>query len=389
MIASPDDIQNAALRKVDKVLEHLVAGDVDELFPMKLRVSLKPRRVTDIPIAKYAEATQSLIAGSRTGRGHGYTVHLERRRSRELGEQDFPVAVTIDSVADFVYLTDLAARFSQTLEICDKVRSQFPSLENWLLQEARRLDRVSDYLDDLLAVADALTKRPMPDCYLRELGIPADTKFIEKHQSILRRWLDTLLPAHAINVNESGFARRYGLRDGLPHHTIRFLDSQLRDRAGFPCDELSLPMRTLARLQLENCRVYIVENRTNLMTVPPHDNAIALGGVGDSVTRLRDVEWLRNCQLHYWGDCDVDGFRILANFRKLFPDVQSLLMDEETFESHRSLVVDGNGKTCESLPLLDESENAMLRVLSDGNIRLEQERIAQRWVETSLSKTVH
>lgn len=385
MIASPDDIHNAASRKVDTVLEHLVAGEVDELFPMKLRVPLKPRRVTDVPIGKYAKATQKLIAGSRIGRGQGYTVHLERRRSRELGEQDFPVAVTVDTLADFVFLTDTETRVAQTRDICNKVRDRFPSLEDWLCSEARRLDRVAELIDDLLAVVEALVQRPMPDCYLRELGVPVDTKFIEKHQTTLRRWLDALLPAHAINVSESGFARRYGLRDGTPHHAIRFLDEGLRNRSGFPCDEVSLPMRTLAELPLENCRVFIVENRTNLMTLPMQSGAVALGGVGDSVTRLRDVTWLRKCELYYWGDLDVDGFRILANVRKLLPELSSLLMDRETFEAHKSLVVSGNGKTCDSLPILSESENSVLRTLSEGNLRLEQERISQAWVESRLS----
>ena len=121
--------------------------------------------------------------------------------------------------------------------------------------------------------------------------------------------------------------------------------------------------------------------------LPTHTDAVALGGVGDSVTRLRDVRWLRTCQLYYWGDLDVDGFRILANVRKLFPEVKSLLMDRETFEAHRTLVVAGNGKICESLPMLSESENAVLRILSDGNLRLEQERIIQAWVESSLSSS--
>ena len=386
MIAGPEEVRAAARRKVNTVLQHVVTGTVDPFFPMQVRVSLKPKRMRDISIGEYATATRKLIDGSKTMRGNGYTVHLSRRRSREMGEQDFPSRVTIDSLEDFVYLTDSRTRLEQTHRVCDTVRDRLPSLESWLCGEAKRLDRYADVIDDLVAVTDALVDHPMPDCYLRQLNVPVDTKFIEKHQSTLRRWLDELLPPEAIRVTEISFVRRYGLRDGLPHHLIRFLDDQLCQVTGFPCNELSLPMRTLANLPLAGICVFIVENRTNLLTLPQLENSIALGGVGDSVTRLRDATWLRECELYYWGDLDVDGFRMLANTRKLFPQLKSLLMDRVTYGKHESLAVPGNKKSASTHPMLTDEETEMLNYLSQHNLRLEQERISQSWVESTLQR---
>ena len=94
-------------------------------------------------------------------------------------------------------------------------------LSGWLLENSVKLARYSDVANDLIAVCQALLNRPMPDCFLRELDVPVDTKFIEKHGVVLKQWLDILLPASAIDVGETKFARRYGLRDGRPHHLIR------------------------------------------------------------------------------------------------------------------------------------------------------------------------
>ena len=279
----------------------------------------------------YAHATQTLVAGSKSTKGVGYTLHLHRRRSRDFGEQDFADRVTIDTLDDFAALTGRQTSIQQTVDVCNSIREAFPTLNDWLGRNSRTLHELHGRVQSLLDVTRAFVATPMPDCFLRELDVPVDTKFIEQNHRILRQWLDQVLPASAINVNETKFARRYGLRDGLPHHAIRFLDPKLMQIAGFPCDELSLPMRTLRELPIPPCRVIIVENRTNLLSVPTLDHTIGMGGVGDAVTRLQDIHWLSNCELYYWGDIDVDGFRILANLRRLFPGTISFLMDSTTY----------------------------------------------------------
>ena len=215
--------------------------------------------------------------------------------------------------------------------------------------------------------------------------MPVDTKFIQKNERLLQHWLDKILPASAIAHDETGFSRRYGLRDGLPHHLIRVLDPALQSELGLPFDELSIPMRYLSALPVADCRVIIVENRTNLLTLPAIDRGIALGGVGDGVTRLRDISWLVDCDVVYWGDVDVDGLRILSNMRKILPGLKSMLMDDQALAQHENQMVDGNGKLLAPIGILTDSENAALAKCGKENLRLEQEKIPRDAVSAALS----
>ncbi len=383
--ATPADIALAAKRKINRVIKAIVDGSVDELFPMPIRVKVKASPGTQPSLQDFAAATQKLVAGSKAETGTGYTLELVRRKSRAYGEQNFPDRITIELLDDFVAITKCDAVLRRTRFVRDTVRSSLPQLSQWLIEHAVKLERYADIVNDLIAVCQALITRPMPDCYLRQLDVPVDTKFIEKHEAVLKQWLDILLPESAIDIGETKFARRYGLRDGRPHHLIRLLDDCLITESSFPCDELSLPMRELAKLSLSNIDAIIVENRTTLLTLPPMHRTVALGGVGDSVTRLRDATWLRDCNtLFYWGDLDVDGFRILSNLRRLFPTVISVLMDEATFNSHRHHAVKGNGRIYNNLVNLNQQEHDLMQRLARDNQRIEQERIQHSYVQERL-----
>ena len=383
--ATPEDITAATKRKVNAVVKAVVAGKVNELFPMPIRVKVKLSSGTKPSLQAFAAATQKLVAGSKATTGSGYTLELVRRKSRAYGDQNFPDRVTIETLDDFVAITKCDEVLCQTRTVCDAVTSNLPMLSGWLLENSVKLARYSDVANDLIAVCQALLNRPMPDCFLRELDVPVDTKFIEKHEVVLKQWLDILLPASAIDVGETKFARRYGLRDGRPHHLIRLLDHSLVTELSFPCDELSLPMRELAKLSLRNIDAIIVENRTTLLTLPRLNRTVALGGVGDSVTRLRDAPWLHDCKsLLYWGDLDVDGFRILSNLRHLFPALVSVMMDESTFDSHSDRAVQGNGRTYDTLANLNQQEHDLMQRLGNENLRIEQECIEQSFVQDRL-----
>lgn len=380
-LATPGDVAAAAKRKVPQVIVAMVDDFVDQQFPMPIRVRVRVPSGQKPRLQEFASAVQTLLAGSKAKQGSGYTVELVRRRSRDYGEQDFPDRITIDTLSDFISLTGCDRLLHRTRSVRDAVRTSFPQLAEWLRQNAVKLERYADVVTDLIAVATVFVQRPLPDCYLRELDVPVDTKFIEKHEAVLTQWLDILLPASAIDVGETKFARRYGLRDRRQHHLFRVLDQSLVDELTLPGDELSLPMRHLRSLPIRNSHAIIVENRTTLLTLPPMTRTVALGGVGDSVTRLREVAWLHRCAvILYWGDLDVDGFRILSNLRRLFANLNSVLMDEETYTAHRDKVVSGNGRSHDAFANLTPSENMLMRQLGKDNLRIEQESIPHRYV---------
>jgi hypothetical protein len=233
----------------------------------------------------------------------------------------------------------------------------------------------------LVAVTDYFVRNPWPDCFARQFSVPVDTKFVERHQPVLRQWLDTLLPASAIDVNETKFAKRFGLRDGRQHRAIRVLDRDVIGELGLPFEELSLPLRSLETLPVRDVTVIIVENRLNLFTLPSVTRAIGIQGDGKAVTRLETLKWLNYNRVIYWGDIDVDGFGILSSLRNLFPHTESILMDRSTLARHGAYTTEGNGHALALRSNLDLEEAATFQLCCTKNLRLEQERVLQDHVD--------
>ncbi len=193
-----------------------------------------------------------------------------------------------------------------------------------------------------------------------------------------------LLTPAAIDVNETRFSYRFGLRDGQTHRAIRLLDPGLLEELRLPCDELSLPLRTLAKLPVRDATVIIVENRLNLLTLPALERAIGIEGEGKAVTRLETLKWLHHNRIVYWGDIDIDGFQILSTLRNLFPHAESVMMDRVTLEHHREYVVQGNGSPGTIRSNLTASEAEACQWCGDNDLRLEQERVPQSYADRAL-----
>ena len=192
---------------------------------------------------------------------------------------------------------------------------------------------------------------------------------------------------YAIRAGEGHFGRRYGLKFAEQHWLVRLLDPGLQAESGFPCCEFSIPLATLAKFRFKDVNVFIVENKVNLLTLPPMRNTLALGGVGHAATELRQVEWLRNVPITYWGDIDVEGLKILSAWRMIFPQTQSLLMDDDSLgrfgRPHRSCP-----ETASAIPphLSDSEQQGLRRAAATEGRWLEQERIPQCEVVAAIAR---
>lgn len=166
---------------------------------------------------------------------------------------------------------------------------------------------------------------------------------------------------------------------------LRFLDDSIRQEVGMQFEEFSMPSASLAQLPINNVQVFIVENKVNLLTLPHHPRGIALGGLGRAVSLLREVSWLANECVFYWGDFDVEGFEMLSQIRSIFPHTKSILMDHKTLESFSHLAIAWPNRLRSSFPQnLESEEQKVLEYLISNKLRLEQERITQDWVENFL-----
>jgi hypothetical protein len=138
--------------------------------------------------------------------------------------------------------------------------------------------------------------------------------------------------------------------------------------------------------ELRGRTAFIVENKMTFLTLPPVENGFAIWGKGFQVSLLREVAWLAQCVIWYWGDLDAQGFAILAQMRSQWPHTHSFLVDAITLEKYQRYIVTGMPHEGMSLPHLGEEEKIVYEKLASQNWRLEQERISQADVREAIHR---
>ena len=387
----PAGIEEKARRLYPKFVTAWLAGDT--FFPRRIPVDMK----LPADLGKAKTAVNQLSENCKSQRSFGYRIVWQHQRRRIHGENNFPKEIWVDTAEDYLRLAGLDSEFDILVDAVNCLRKRQPKLEPWLRESThwKQLFSVASDLKDLLSVVEWLVENPRPGCFAREIPLPVSTKLIEQNQRMIGAWLDQLLPPGQIDFNHSyqAFEPRYGLHYVRHHLLLRSLDEELQQRLGLPFAELSLPVQSIARLPAEAPngslpRVIVVENKVNLLTLPEMRQTLAIGGLGNAIMLTRQIDWLAECPILYWGDLDVEGFQILGKFRGLFPQTQSWLMDRETFDAHRGYAIPWPNHSAEPPVNLNAEELSMRDYLLTHRLRLEQERIMQSYVTTSLC-TVH
>lgn len=377
----PDDIRRKAENLYGDFVRSWLAGD--GLFFPRL---IPSQRDPDPESAGAIQSVRALRDGSKEVLGFGYTVEWREVNSRRFGRNLFPSRIVIETQDDFLRLTGRARDFGRLQDAVNAIRARHTALDGWIRSNIAALTDLAPDVSGLLEVVDVLQRAPRPGCFPRELPASVDTKFVERHEKVLRQWLDQVLPPHTIRADEEHFERRYGLRYAEPHLLVRFLDPIVQQRMGFPCDVLSLPLHTLGAWQINGLSVIIVENKVNLLTVPRGSYAIALGGLGNAISLLRYLPWLGVSDITYWGDLDVEGLAILSALRMVFPHARSVLMDDIAVAAWRHLAVPGTRRAQAVPPHLSQGERSAFMACADHNLRIEQERIPQAAVVAAISR---
>lgn len=319
-------------------------------------------------------ALQRLRDGSKEVQGFGYSIAWRERKSRDFGRNPFPERIFFETQDDFLRFIGKHSEFIAFADAVTRLRAEFPILSAWIRSHRQLLIEVAPSLDGLLHVLRYFQQNPRPNRFARELPLPVDTKFIERHERVLYEWLDLVVPEF-VHSHETHFARRFGLLYPEIHVMVRFLDPQLQCEMASPWPELSLPISALAKLPVCSAEVIIIENKVTLLALPQRVRTLGLGALGRAVSELRYVRWLTNTPITYWGDIDIEGFEILSALRAEFPTVTSLLMDEATLTRFQSLAGPGTGRQLALPPHLTPEERVAFERCLQENIRVEQERI--------------
>ena len=358
------------------------------LFPAQLRL----RRPTARDLGSRFDEVRKWVGALKDGTSQlGLVLELDEVANRQLGRNPVPGRVWVQTEADALRIlgkTSAAARFHALRQ---KIVAGFPVLESWLVASPLVVLEVEDQWEGLLGVLRWFERHPRSGLFRRQLEIEGvDTKFIETHRQLLTVLLGRILPEDQV-VAERGasFDRRFGLREKPALVRFRILDESQHIQG---LSDLSVPAAELAQLTLPVDDVIVTENEVNGLALLPRPRTLVVFGHGYALEKLADVPWFAGKRLLYWGDIDTHGFAMLDRFRAHFPKAESLLMDRATFLAHRPMWVSEHEPSTESLVRLTDVEQSLYRELVRAThgerLRLEQERIAFRWVRDGLESLV-
>ncbi len=360
----------------------------DDLFP--LRIPLKTPTASEL--SGHFDKARAWIATLRQASGkYGYELEWKTINHRLHGANQLPRAALIESPELALHILRKRADARRFDEISREVLKSFPELRDWLRRKPLKALEQGDDWPRLLAILDWLRRHPRPGVYPRQIDLPGvHTKFIEARKGLLGELLDRILPEGAIDpdaVGARGFERRYGFLAKPTLIRFRLLDdNQFIQGLG----DLSIPLADFRRLAPPARRIFITENDINGLAFPMRADSLVIFGLGYGLDALRNIPWLAERQIHYWGDIDTHGFAMLDQLRGYHPHVQSLLMDETTLLEHRALWGRENSPVRRELAHLNHAEGTLYEALCENhhreNLRLEQERIGFDWLETALRR---
>lgn len=242
-----------------------------------------------------------------------------------------PYRATIPTFEDSLRIIDEDARHEQRVMAIQRLMARAKTLTKEYGPEAalrvmhdepRRLESLNDTdFDVMCSLAKYAKEHTLDGLTPRQVPIPG----------VSAKWLDAtgaMALVGAITNDKPTLATRPTQVDfayldpchaqaGLPHY-----DSWVEGDTRTPIYEPEIAI--------------VVENLDCMRFFPQtHAKAICIFGAGHAhVRHIAKIPWLTTTRLLYWGDIDVDGYRILNELRASGTKVESILMDDATYRAY-------------------------------------------------------
>jgi len=373
----PDEIKKKAGVLFTDFLRAYISGE--NIFPLTLRANTQlTGSISDIQ-----KSLTLLIDKSKEKTGWGYELTFISRHTRDHGLQTIPDKLFFRDEENYLRFIGKSKIFKQFTQDVHLIILHFPQLKKWAYDSVKTIVNYGGEWDKIIQVCLWFCSDYARDTfYIRQIPVNVHTKFIENYKGLIHTLLLELIP-DKINPNALDFESRYYLKYSLPCFRMRSLDSD-RSITGNIFD-VTLDTQEWSKLDVCFDKIIITENLMTFLTLPSLPDCLGVFGKGFSVMTLRDISWLNGKEIRYWGDLDVQGFQILSGLRKYFPECKSVLMYQKVLDLFGEYAVEGKMVSDKYIPerLLPEEE-ALYLYLLNNNLRLEQERIPQDFIDKNL-----
>lgn len=324
-------------------------------------------------------AARSWAAELYSGAGE-YSLETAAVGKSTIGSNNVPSAAVFNTVQDEIRFIGKSRSAVIFRDLADRLSELHPALRLWAAKRPLSLLELGDDAITAAGVALWFGANPAPGIYLRQVSLQGvHTKFIETHRRVIDEMVSVLDPGRT--RTGAGFDARHGFLTAPEVVRFRLLDPEMS--ALGEARDLTVTASAFSTLKLDVRTVIVTENQVNFLSLPDRLGTLALFGSGYGFSALRDAEWLRRCEILYWGDLDTHGFRILDQLRAGLPDVRSLMMDAKTLLSHREFWGRESQPSSVALTRLTREEASVYEALCRGDygpaVRLEQEHIRWDW----------
>jgi hypothetical protein len=360
------------------------------LFP--LTFSLKKPKSNEIT-SNFADVypwIDALREASKRKRGYGFELIEKEIVHRQLGRNPIPTHALITTIDDALKLIKKNREAEKIQKDVSLILSEWIVLNDWAQKFPLKVLQYYNDWTNILAVLRWFYEHPNSGLYMRQMDIPGvDTKFVENKKRILTELLNIILPEEYINQKAGSFEGRFGLCEKPIRIRMRFLDTELYING---LEDISAPFEQVALFNPNVSTVFITENEINGLSFPNVKGSIVIFGLGYAVDILKTINWLKEKAVYYWGDLDTHGFKMLDQVRQFFPQVKSILMNEDILLDSRDLWVIEKEPFYGSLSRLTKDEQQLFFSLQNNmwgeNVRLEQERIPFTRVQDEVQKAI-
>jgi len=378
LIISPKHLKQKALKIWQRGDFYRSWLQSDSYFPLKIPIKNISAKSL---LVNFSELQDAIYILRQDSNKHGYSVTDKVITHRQLGEQKIPITIVFNTETDLLNYLSKTTEVSQFKALAQQTIQQHTLLKGWLIRYPFKLIKYVEVWPKILQVCEYFTHNSQPSCYIRRLDIKGvDSKFIEQHKGILNELLTEILmeadyDKNVTGLNNHGFERRYGLLYDQPLIRLRILDTDLTIQG---LTDLTLTVDEFKNFNIAVETIFIAENKVNGLAFPDYPKAIVIFGLGYGVNLLADAKCLQHSNLYYWGDIDTHGFAILSRLRQYYPQLKSMLMDQQTLDQFMELTVYESLEKSEqrTLTLLSNEENRLYQELQNKLLRLEQERIS-------------
>ncbi|MBN2434114.1 MAG: hypothetical protein JXK07_02465 [Spirochaetes bacterium] len=366
------------------ILRLLIDIDDCNSISLPLRVSLAGPSATEMA-EQYSDCRLWVRTFTENSSGFLYEIEWKEKANRQIGKNSIPSALLfhdIDTIVQFISKKNELRFFKETTSL---LIDRLPVIKKWIIKKPLLLTNPDIGWKQCVSLLEWILKNPQPSIYTRQIPVPdIDSKFIEKHRRLLLdMYLSLIEPGDNYDSYEKkSFEDFLGFKKKPILVRLRFLDSDLFING---LSGISVRHDELDRLDLNPDNVFVVENDINALSFPIVKKSLVIFGRGYGFSYLKQVRWLERANIWYWGDIDTHGFIILDQFKKIFPNSRSLMMDYQTLMRFRNKWVrEPKPNKGASLNLLSKDEKKIYELLSSDlygvNMRLEQEFVDYTYV---------